>query len=70
MDLLTMASCPKVNGSNDPAKTGTLGKIFTDFERCYYQYYNQDINVYVRIGNTNVNILTATLRPPNEIVGV
>jgi hypothetical protein len=56
--------------ANDPAKTGTLGKIFTDFERCYYQYYNQDINVFVRIGNTNVNILTATLRPPNEIVGV
>lgn len=56
--------------ANDPAQTGTLGKIFTDFERCYYQYYNQDINVYVRIGNTNVNILTATLRPQNEIVGV
>ena len=56
--------------ANDPAKTGTLGRIFTDFDRCYYQYYNQDINVFVRIGNTNVNILTATLRPQNEIVGV
>ncbi len=56
--------------ANDPAQTGTLGKIYTDFRRCYYQYYNQDINVFVRIGNTNINILTATLRPQNEMFGL
>ena len=56
--------------ANDPAETGSLGNIFRDFNRCHYQYYNQAINVFVRIGNTNVNILTATLQPQNEMVGL
>lgn len=56
--------------ANDPAETGALEKIFTKFNHTHYKFYNQEIHAFVRIGTTNVNILTATLTPVGgEMVG-
>jgi hypothetical protein len=55
--------------ANDPATSGTLDRIFSIFRRTYYTYVNQDINAYILIGTTRVNILTARLKPAHQLVG-
>jgi hypothetical protein len=55
--------------ANDPATSGTLDRIFRIFRRTYYTYINQDINAYILIGTTQVNILTAKLKPAHQLVG-
>ena len=55
--------------ANDPATPGTLDRIFGIFRRTYYNYVNQNINAYILIGTTRVNILTARLNPAHQLVG-
>jgi hypothetical protein len=55
--------------ANDPATSGTLDRIFRIFRRTYYTYITQDINAYILIGTTRVNILTAKLKPAHQLVG-
>ena len=55
--------------ANDPAKSGTLQKIFDIFQRCSYNFNDQFVDAFVFIGNTPVNILTATLRSTNQMYG-
>jgi hypothetical protein len=49
--------------ANDPAGVGSLEKAFRHFRKVSRQYDQKNINAYVSIGGTRVNILTANLKP-------